>query len=64
MVRSSRTPWRPSTGRDDREAGDGSPGPEPRKPREDDLDELIRRITPENIHDAVDWGAPLGKEVW
>ena len=26
------------------------------------LDELVDRITPENRHDEVDWGAPEGKE--
>ena len=29
-----------------------------------DLDEMISRITPENRHDVVDWGPPVGKEVW
>jgi len=28
------------------------------------LDALIALITPENIPDPVDWGAPVGKEVW
>lgn len=28
------------------------------------LDELLERITPENRHDEIDWGMPLGKEVW
>ena len=28
------------------------------------LDELIARITPENRHDIVDWGPPVGKEIW
>lgn len=28
------------------------------------LEEMLARITPENLHDEVDWGAPVGKEVW
>jgi antitoxin MazE len=28
------------------------------------LDDLVKDITPENIHGAVDWGEPAGKEVW
>ncbi len=28
------------------------------------LQELVSRITPENRHELVDWGAPVGKEVW
>lgn len=28
------------------------------------LAELLRAITPENQHDASDWGAPRGKELW
>lgn len=28
------------------------------------LDELIDRITPENRHDVIDWGPPVGKEIW
>ena len=27
-----------------------------------DLDELLDRITPENLHEAVDFGGPVGKE--
>lgn len=29
-----------------------------------DLDDLISGITEENKHDLVDWGEPVGKEVW
>ena len=29
-----------------------------------DLDALIDRITPENRHEAIDWGVPVGKEIW
>ena len=26
------------------------------------IEELIAQITPENLHEPVDWGAPVGKE--
>ncbi len=29
-----------------------------------DLDELISGITEENRHDLIDWGDPVGREVW
>lgn len=29
-----------------------------------DLDELLARITPENLHGEVTTGAPRGREVW
>ena len=29
-----------------------------------DLDELVDRITPKNLHEAVDSGSPQGKESW
>jgi len=28
------------------------------------LEDLLALITPENIHNEVDWGAPVGQEVW
>ena len=28
------------------------------------IKELIAMISPENIHEEVDWGEPVGKEVW
>ncbi len=28
------------------------------------LDELIDGITAENLHSTIEWGKPLGKEVW
>jgi len=28
------------------------------------LEEMLAGITPENMHGEVDWGAPVGKEVW
>ncbi|TCK19817.1 antitoxin MazE [Ancylobacter aquaticus] len=35
---------------------------EPIKSLEYDLDELISAITPENMHEEVDFGEPVGKE--
>ena len=29
-----------------------------------DLDELLAQITPENLPDPIDWGPPVGREVW
>lgn len=38
---------------------------EPIKKKKDiDIDKLINSITPENLHEIVDWGDPVGKEVW
>jgi uncharacterized alpha-E superfamily protein len=28
------------------------------------LDDLVQKITPENRHKLLDWGPPVGKEVW
>jgi antitoxin MazE len=28
------------------------------------LEDLVKGITPENVHGEMDWGAPVGKEVW
>lgn len=28
------------------------------------LEELVKGITPENIHSEVDWGKPVGNEIW
>ena len=28
------------------------------------LEELLKGITDENLHEEVDWGPPVGKEVW
>lgn len=28
------------------------------------LEELLNQITPQNLHQAADWGKPVGKEVW
>jgi hypothetical protein len=38
-----------------------------RKPTPTDmstLDELVKQITPENIHGETDWGPPVGDEQW
>jgi antitoxin MazE len=29
-----------------------------------DLAELLSKVTPQNRHAEVDWGAPVGKEAW
>lgn len=28
------------------------------------LDDLLKGVTPENVHGEVDWGAPVGREIW
>jgi len=28
------------------------------------LEELVARITPENVHEEVDWGRARGREFW
>ena len=28
------------------------------------LEDLVKRITPKNRHAAIDWGRPVGNEVW
>ena len=28
------------------------------------LDELLKGVTPQNTHKEVDWGEPVGKEIW
>lgn len=28
------------------------------------LDDLVKGITPENIHHEMDWGDPVGNEIW
>lgn len=35
---------------------------EPVASRQPDVDALIRDITPDNVHDAVDFGLPVGRE--
>ena len=29
-----------------------------------DIDAMIEAITPENRHEEVHWGSPVGREVW
>jgi antitoxin component of MazEF toxin-antitoxin module len=29
-----------------------------------DLDDLVKRIKPDNVHDLIDFGPPKGKEAW
>ncbi len=36
---------------------------EPIKDREFDIEHLLARITPQNLHAEIDFGAPLGKEL-
>ena len=35
-----------------------------RAPQEPTLEELLEGITPDNLHEEIDWGAPVGKEFW
>lgn len=35
---------------------------EPVRPSEYDIEKLIAAITPDNLHDEADFGAPVGKE--
>jgi antitoxin MazE len=37
---------------------------EPVRRKEYDLEELVKRITPRNLHEEADFGAPVGREVW
>jgi antitoxin MazE len=37
---------------------------QPKKRNKVSLKELVAGITPDNIHQEVDWGEPVGKEVW
>jgi antitoxin MazE len=37
---------------------------QPKKRKKVNLDELIAGITPDNVHKEVDWGRPVGKEIW
>lgn len=34
------------------------------KSKEETLDDLLSKITPENIHEEIDWGGPVGNEIW
>ena len=37
---------------------------EPIKKKKLTLDELLNQVTEENIHEEVDTGTPVGKEIW
>jgi len=37
---------------------------EPLERKEFKLDELLRGVTKKNVHREVDFGAPVGREVW
>jgi len=37
---------------------------EPVRHKAYDVNRLIKGITRQNLHEAVDFGAPVGKEVW
>lgn len=32
--------------------------------KEETLDDLLSKITPENIHEEINWGPPVGNEIW
>jgi antitoxin MazE len=32
-------------------------------PKRLNLDELLSKVTPQNLHSATDWGADVGKEI-
>ena len=36
----------------------------PEKEKECTLNELVSKITPENRYEEVDFGKPVGKEIW
>lgn len=36
----------------------------PLRRRHLDLDDLLAKVTPENIHAEIDTGAPVGREAW
>lgn len=36
----------------------------PQKRGNETLKQLLERITPDNLHDEVDWEEPRGKEIW
>jgi antitoxin MazE len=45
-------------------AVDGALVVKPRKRKNYSLDELLEGITPENLHAVVEFGDPVGNEVW
>ena len=36
----------------------------PAMPKKFTLEELLARVTPDNLHDETDWGKARGKETW
>jgi antitoxin MazE len=32
--------------------------------RKANLRDLLAKVTPENVHEEIDWGKPRGKEAW
>ena len=36
----------------------------PRRSHVESLDELLDNLDPETLHGEVNWGPPVGKEVW
>jgi len=34
------------------------------KEEEETLESLLAQITPENRHEEIDWGGPVGREIW
>ncbi|MBI1857240.1 AbrB/MazE/SpoVT family DNA-binding domain-containing protein [Candidatus Saccharibacteria bacterium] len=38
--------------------------PKATKAKKIGLEKLLEGVTPENIHPEVDWGPPVGKEIW
>lgn len=45
------------------EVRDGSVVITPQRPQPT-LDALLAAITPDSLHGEVDWGGPVGREVW
>ena len=43
---------------------DGAIVVKPAKKRKLSLAQLLKGVTKENRHSEIDWGAPVGKEVW
>ena len=37
---------------------------EPVRPKAYDIKALIKAISRDNVHDSVDFGSPVGKEIW
>jgi antitoxin component of MazEF toxin-antitoxin module len=38
--------------------------PQTQSPEKKTLDELLAQITPENRHEELAWGKPVGSEIW